>query len=44
MKHSVLHTALAAVAMFSASMALGLTALFWSLIREGQTRLDTAVA
>jgi hypothetical protein len=44
MKRSVLHTALAAIAMLSACMALGLTALFWSPTRQGQTHLDTAVA
>jgi hypothetical protein len=36
MKRSVLHTALAAIATLSAYMALGLSALFWSLTREGK--------
>lgn len=44
MKRSVLHTALAAVVALSAGMMPGLTVLFWSLTRQGQTRLDIAVA
>jgi hypothetical protein len=44
MKRSILHTALATIAILSACMEHGLTALFWTSAQESQTHLDGAIA